>query len=48
MDYIYKFYATGFYKTEIDLLTFSKDQGGLGGTIETIIEGRLWKVTFLK
>lgn len=39
-------YATGFYKREIDLLTSPKDQDGLGGVIETIIEGKLWKVKF--
>ena len=39
-------YVTGFYKREIDLLTFSKDQGGLGGKIETIIKGKLWKIKF--
>lgn len=39
-------YATGFYKREIDLLKLPKDQGGLGGTIETIIKGKLWKMKF--
>lgn len=39
-------YVKGFYKREIELLTLPISQGGLGGKIETIIEGKLWQVIF--
>jgi hypothetical protein len=39
-------YVKGYYKREIDLLTLPVAQGGLGGKIETITEGKLWKVNF--
>ncbi|MFB9121671.1 hypothetical protein ACFFUE_10790, partial [Bergeyella porcorum] len=39
-------YVKGFYKREIELLTLPISQGGLGGKIETVIEGKLWQVIF--